>query len=151
MDKPNFESEFKFLGYQVSTISLTTNFLFENADPIDIDYNFTVGTSMDVEERKVKVTLGTALFPDANKNNYPFSLEIMLTGIFQSEKILPIEELERFGEINGTATLFPFLRSIIAGVCVNANFPAIMLPLINVYNFIEEQKNKSIKDLNTPI
>lgn len=146
MDKPNIESEFKFLGYQVNNIRLTTNSLFHNADSITIDFDFTIGTSVNVEERKVQVTLGTVVFPDADQKNYPFSLEIMLTGVFQSEETLPIEDLERFGEINGTATLFPFLRSIIAGVCVNANFPAIMLPLINVYNFIEEQKNKSIQD-----
>jgi len=144
MDKPNIESDFKFLGYQVNNISLTTNPLFQNSNPIDLNFNFTVSAGTDAEERKVQVTLGTTLFPDANQNNYPFSLEVMITGVFQSEKNLSIEELERFGEINGTATLFPFLRSIIAGVCVNANFPAIMLPLINVYNFIEEQKKSKL-------
>lgn len=147
MDKPNVESKFKFLGYQVNNISLITNPTFQNVNPIDIDFNITVGTSMNVEERKVQVTLGTVVFPDANKKNYPFSLEITLTGLFQSEENLAIEALEHFGEINGTAALFPFLRSTIAGVCVNANFPAIMFPLINVFNFIEEQKkNKLIQD-----
>ena len=145
MDKqPNIESQFKFLGYQVNNINLNTNALFQNADPIGIKFNFTVGTSTDVEGRKVQVNLGTTLFPNADQNNYPFSLEIMITGVFQSEKELTIEKLEKFGEINGTATLFPFLRSIVAGVCVNANFPAIMLPLINVYNFIEEQKKNKV-------
>lgn len=144
MDKPKIESEFKFLGYQVNNICLNTNTQFQNTDPIEVKFNFTVGTSTDVENRKVQVNLGTTLFPEANQNNYPFSLEVTLTGVFQSEKSLSEEDLGRFGEINGTATLFPFLRSIVAGVCVNANFPAIMLPLINVYNFIEEQKKNNL-------
>lgn len=148
MDKPNIESDFKFIGYQVNNINLTTNEQFQNSDdPINVNFRFTVSTGVKIEEQKVKVSLGAIVFPDANENNYPFSLEVIITGTFQSEKELMFEELEKFGEINGTAALFPFLRSTVANVCMNANYPPVMIPLINVYNFIKNQKeNQSVQE-----
>ncbi len=141
MDKPNsIESVFKFEGYQVNKIEFHSNDLFQNSEPVGVESNFSIGIDVEEEKNEVRVTLGIELFPNADENNYPFNMNIALTGIFSGENEQSYEELQKLGEINGTAILFPFLRNIVSSVCVNANFPPIMLPVINVYNLIKQQK-----------
>lgn len=44
-------------------------------------------------------------------------------------------------EINGTAILFPYLRSFITTLTSNAGIPPLVLPTLNIQKIIEE-KNK---------
>jgi preprotein translocase subunit SecB len=60
------------------------------------------------------VKIQTSVFENAKENNYPFSLQIGITGFFSTQDKISEENFKKFLEINGTTALFPFLRSVIA-------------------------------------
>jgi len=143
MDKlKKIKSKVAFLGYRVEEISFQANdqFVSENKE-ISINFDITAHINIIVEERMVVVTLEATVFKDPIENSYPFSMAIKISGGFQSEDDISPEKLGELAEINGTATLFPFLRSIVAGVCAQANVSPVVLPLINIYSLMQEQKN----------
>lgn len=145
MDKlKKIKSKVAFLGYRVDEITFKANDQFESENK-EISINFDISAHVNIipEDRTVVVTLEATVFKDLIENSYPFSMRIKLSGGFQSEDDILPEQLSELGEINGTATLFPFLRSIIAGVCAQANVTPVVLPLINIHSLIQEQKKIS--------
>lgn len=153
MDKlERIKSNVTFLGYRVDEITYLSNPQFQtNEDNITVDFNVSVGVNVISDERTVIVSLEAKLFRDYINNNYPFSLSIKISGGFLAEEQLKEDELKQLGEINGTATLFPFLRSIVAGICSQANVNPVMLPLVNIYSLIKEQKTQQQKDTQKDI
>ncbi len=129
-----------FLGYNVQNINFQLNPGFVPSGSVDIEFTVNVGVETNLNERKIVVMLEASVFNDATKKNYPFSVSVKLNGVFEVDRETTEDELRQIGEINGTAALFPFLRSTLAGICQQANQPAVMLPLVNVYNMIEQQK-----------
>lgn len=142
MDKlEKIKSNIAFLGYKVDEIKYLANPQFQNnGEEITVDFHVSVGVNVIPDEKTVIVSLEAILFRDHITNNYPFSLFIKISGGFLAEEQLSADKLKELGEINGTATLFPFLRSIVAGVCSQANVNPVMLPLVNIYSLIKEQR-----------
>jgi preprotein translocase subunit SecB len=133
---------FSFLGYHVDSMGFERNHQYVPQETIDIEFNISVGVEVNTQERMAIVSLEADVFDNAIDQNYPFSIRVKISGGFQTEAEHTEQELANLGELNGTATLFPFLRSIIANLCVQANTPPVMLPLVNVYNLIQQQRNK---------
>lgn len=100
--------------------------------------------------RKATVTLHSTVFDKAKERNYPFSLAISVEGLFSTSENVQRDELFRLGEINGTATLFPFLRSVIADITRTANVDPLILPLVNIYRLVETQKQLSEEKSGCP-
>lgn len=144
MDKlKKIKSKVAFLGYRVEEISYEVNNQFESGnEEISIDFNILANINVIAKEKMVVVTLEATVFKDPMENNYPFTMAIKISGGFQAEDDISPEKLGELGEINGTATLFPFLRSIVAGVCAQANVSPVILPLVNIHSLIQEQKDK---------
>ena len=73
-------------------------------------------------------------------NKYPFYLSFIIYGIFTNNG-LGKEQFKRAVEYNGTALLFPFIRSTVADITKIANNGAtLLLPTINVNALIEDSK-----------
>jgi preprotein translocase subunit SecB len=111
-----------------------------SVEAIPLQHSIEVVVSASEDLHRGKVTLNSRVFENAEQSNYPFSLEVSLTGYFSTTEIMTREELGRFCEINGTAALFPFLRSAIADVTKAANFQPLLLPLMNIHNLVEQSK-----------
>ena len=47
-------------------------------------------------------------------------------------------------EVNGTAILFPYLRSIITTITSSMGIQPIILPTMNIVKMIKEKKNKNV-------
>lgn len=73
------------------------------------------------------------------KNNYPFNINISLTGVFELDN-QDIENRKNFAEINAIAILFPYLRAIVSTYTSNANVPPLILLPVNVVNMIQENQ-----------
>lgn len=138
----NIESIFTFDNYEVESIKFTRNCDFKFVEPLEIDFSLKVNTGIIKDNTKGKVTLILEIFKEPIKNNYPFSLDLIVTGYFSTKEELEEDRLQEFLEINGTAALFPFLRSIVCDITKNANIEPLIIPLINIYSLIEEERSK---------
>lgn len=89
------------------------------------------------ENNTFLVTLNIAIFDNAKENNYPFTMNVSITGVFQTN-IEDTNSIKNFAEINSIAILFPYLRSIVSTYTANANIQPLILPPINVVNMLKE-------------
>jgi|LGOV01.1.fsa_nt_gb preprotein translocase subunit SecB len=86
------------------------------------------------------VTLKTTIFENAEENNCPFTMMVVISGIFEftNKESIRNELLEQ----NAIAILFPYVRAIVSTYIANANIPPLILPTVNVVKMMEDDKNK---------
>lgn len=131
-------SGLRFIDYIVNDIDYRTNQYFEEQN-VSVKFNLSRNVEyMDDEDNTMLVSLIVSVFEDAEENNYPFSLKINMTGIFELDDIHESER-ESFAEVNAVAILFPYIRSLISTITANVNVPPLILPPINVVNLIKEE------------
>ncbi len=135
----NIESVLRFIDYFINKIEFYNNEDFEEM-PVSIDLSITRKIEyINDEDNTFLVTLDTRIFENASKNNYPFSMNISITGIFEIDDN-NAKDKENFAEVNSIAILFPYLRSIVSTYTANANVHPLILPPINVVRMIQGDK-----------
>lgn len=131
------KSSLRFLDYVVENIDFRINkYFFE--EPIEV--NFTLKKKIeykDDENNTMYVTIEAMIFDNAHENNYPFSMNVALTGTFELASS-DIDRKESFAEVNAVAILFPYLRSLVSTFTANANIQPLILPPINVMRLMED-------------
>ena len=86
----------------------------------------------------MKITLIVDIFKDALKNNYPFEMEVSVTGFFEIS-----DNTGKFNfEPNAIAILYPYVRAIVSNYTINANIGAVVLPAINVNEMLKQEEDK---------
>lgn len=137
----NNEIILKFLEYQIDNIKYETNKSYtkekiSNKSP-KISYNIV----KDETGSKFNIIIGAKY---DKENNLPFNLEIKIRGFFETLNEFSDNEKLEIVVSNGTAILFPYLRSIITDITSKSNFLPIIIPTINFSKMIHEdfQKNK---------
>lgn len=138
MDK-RYNSVLQLNDYKIEFIEYAYNSSFVYENPINVSVKSKVDVGTNVEEQKSKVSIDFSVFPDEEKTN-PFKLRILMTGYFSSSGSLSKQELSHLSRINGTAVLFPFLRSAIVNITSQANIQPLLLPLIDVNKFLEVEE-----------
>jgi preprotein translocase subunit SecB len=145
MDKPltlnnSHESNLIFIGYQIDKIDYKINPNFQFKEPLQVTFSLTsqIKTQDNEQKKGAVVTLTCSVFENADQNNYPFSLMMSLSGAFAFNGNIEEEGFLKFCKTSGTAILFPFLRSAVANITAAANIQPLMLPVINVHNFLGE-------------
>jgi preprotein translocase subunit SecB len=142
MDK-YVKSVFTFENYIVNKLDFKLNSNFSYSKPVDIDFSVDINVTLADSPLTGRVTLDANVFNDALKENYPFELFVSMTGSFSvTDDSMTKEQFLKFCGLNGTAALFPFLRTIIADVTKAANIEPLILPLINVQNLIDNQNEE---------
>jgi len=147
MEKP-LMSKFSFDDYKIDLIKYKYNSHFEFKEPLEVKSSIKVDINSNEGNSSGSVTIYTKIFENAEKQNYPFSLEVSITGFFSTQEKLSNNELYKLLEVNGSAVLFPFLRSAIADITKTANVDTLIMPLININALIE--KHKGEKPNNKP-
>jgi preprotein translocase subunit SecB len=136
-------SSFQFIGYQIDTVRLTLNENFQPREQIKLQFDVNADVTVLDPDRKVsKVVLSCVVFPNYRKKNEPFRLVIVTSGIFQFKGDVSVDQLVRFSEVNATAVLFPYLRAAITHITTACNQPPVILPLINVSEYIKQKKRQ---------
>jgi preprotein translocase subunit SecB len=120
------ESDFKFLGYRVSSITfeIKDGFSYQSkiSPKISVQQNF------DPERKKfVEVILKIKITNE--EDSLIFNME--LKGGFQANENITEDLFKKVSEQNAPAILFPFARAIITNYTALANIPPIILPSIN--------------------
>ena len=133
--KNNLKSILKFNEYFVDKIEFTRNENCQSND-FELDLDIKKNVSYDKDTKIGNVQLDVSIFSEPYENNYPFSLKILITGIFTID-CDDAELLENLLNKNTVSILFPYIRALITTYTANANVDPLILPPINVNNLIE--------------
>jgi len=129
-----------FKRYLVNSIDFKYNPEYTGAKAnMDIDF----GHSIAVRNNEAQVSVKCVLFRKAKKEEKPFHLEVQMTGIFQFQTELEGEELKNILKQQAINILFPYLRTLISNITVNAGLPPVILPLINVNQLIQNRVERA--------
>ncbi len=121
--------QIKLVGYTVDKMSFILNksFKIEPNHKVQVKPNF----NREITKRNNdSFILSLAISLDDYNEDIPFYLDIQISGIFNVEK-WEQEPALSLSKINGTAILFPYLRSLVTTLTANANVPPYILPITN--------------------
>ncbi len=131
-----YESILKFKKYVVDEIKFKRNHNYQNKENKPIKVDFEVRESKKINENELIINLYTKVFGNAEIKNYPFEIEVTITGFFDiSENKGNIDF-----EPNAIAILYPYIRAIISTYTSSANVAPVILPAINVNAMLKQQK-----------
>lgn len=131
----NVQSSLKFIDYVVDEMIYTTNDNFEER-PVQLDIKMGKNISFSKDNNELLVTLECKIFENAEENNYPFSLMVKMTGIFEINEVSE-GDMNNIIHINAVSILFPYLRAAISTLTANFNVQPLILPPINVIKLFE--------------
>ena len=136
----NYDKKVIFEGYKVKTISfdLNPNFVEEKSDYKNKTENIlTVYTTFSGDY--MDMAIHSVIYRDARINNFPFSLEVELSGLFQkNDKNLDIKEFEQIG----ADILYSFVVDIIYESTKLYWGKAIELPMIDAKDLMNDDNLK---------
>ena len=128
-----------FIEYKVKKVFFEINEKFED-ESVSIEFIPSSNVLVDRLANIMTVDLEVKVFPDPYKKNYPFSMDIVIEGVF---RVLDEEEDDILKyKTNAIAILFPYIRSIITTYTAAANVAPLILPTINVNKMLENVDSK---------
>lgn len=93
-----------------------------------------------IDDKTARVSLLIQVFDDSEKNNKPFEMKLAISGIFKISEINKINK--KILEQNTLAILFPYARALISTYTANSGVPALILPPINIIEYLENEEQK---------
>lgn len=121
-------SKLKFNGYVVEKIRYECKKNENQSNEISPKIK---STTNDINDREFETKLE---FYIDDESSVPFEVDVIIVGKFEADEDVSTEDYQSFKKQNSVAILFPFLRSIVANLTMNANVQALMLPIINLTN-----------------
>ncbi len=131
-NKPVIELE----GYRITSVDFTGYDTLEELEELHLSSGkISASVTIDSEIENARLQLGTVVVDEDNLR----TIEVELTGYFIiNEKT----EAKKHLSVNGTAILFPYLRSIVSILSSLDNSNAIVLPTINTHSFVEVENQE---------
>lgn len=126
-----YKSMLIFEKYIVNRVEFTRNENHESDQKTKIQFSITKNVKK--TENKMEVELETKIFENAQDNNYPFEMNVKITGFFTVRN-----ETKFDFEPNAVAILYPYIRAIVSTYTANANVNALILPPINVNSLFKD-------------
>lgn len=136
----DFKSALTFKNYVANEVIFKSNFNFSGRE--DVEIKFDINSSNSVEGNNFILTLGVIVFPEAEINDYPFTMKVEVSGLFKVDSNISDDTKRDFIERNAIAILFPYVRAMLSLYSSNSNVGTIVLPPINVVKYLENKKNK---------
>ena len=130
-------SVLRFDKYIVKSISFQANEkCYCMDDQVELDFDFDIRSY--IEENKLIIELSSIIFPNAVTQNYPFEMEVVLKGFFSIDSADSNVDISFF-KTNAVAILFPYLRAIVSSYTANANIAPVILPAMNINEYIRKK------------
>ncbi|OHD10251.1 MAG: hypothetical protein A2086_00625 [Spirochaetes bacterium GWD1_27_9] len=132
------KSILKFENYFINEITFSKNEEFNIKNPIELDLDFSYNFTEKENKTFVKLTL--KIF-DENyiQNQKPFFMKVSITGIFQIENYdTTNKDHKNLISKNTLTILFPYLRSTITHISLEAQINPIIIPPINIQSYFEK-------------
>ena len=123
-------SELKFINYGVPKFKAEINpkFDFKAKQNITLNPKFTRDI-MKIDDKQFQTQLTIVI--DSSEQDVPFTIEASIRGLFMLEDWQNPDNKDLV-EVTSTATLFPYLRSLVSNLSTMLNMPPYILPLINI-------------------
>jgi len=112
-----------------------------NDEQFNMDINISQNLHNDNENRIATLKLGCQIGNNNLDDNFPFFLKVELVGIFSYDTDLSEDQCTRMLNVNGTAILFPYLRSLISMITTLCSIPPVIIPTINIGKLISQNEN----------
>lgn len=122
-----------FLGYDVLKIDFKKNENY-NGESVELDTDLSVNIRTNKDNSKMAVEMTIKIFDD-EKMEYPFRLEVIVVGQFESDG--DVKNNVREFQANAVAILFPYVRALVTNCTANANVVPLILPTINNNNLVK--------------
>jgi preprotein translocase subunit SecB len=126
---PAEKAAFKFSKYKIAKFSYEES---ENADPI-LNLNFEVAGKYIQKTGTFELKLELKATEPAKDNKSVIDSTLIL--YFKFEDSLPLKDLPVYFYRNAIAIGFPYLRSFISTLTLQANTKSILLPIMNLSKF----------------
>ena len=129
--------QIKLIGYSVDKMSFILNksFKMEPNHRIQVKPHF----NRDITKRdQHSFILTLSISFDDYKEDIPFYLDVQISGVFNVEN-WENEPALTVSKLNGTAILFPYLRSLVTTITANANVPPYILPITNPAKLFQDK------------
>lgn len=125
----NQEPVINLNGYSIHKISYKKHDSFEDLENLTLeDGSVSVGISLNEDESKSEVKIKTEILDKENNR----SIIVEIAGYFD---INIKEEPEKYLAVNGSAMLYPYLRSVVSIISSLDSENQILLPTINTSSF----------------
>ena len=131
----DMESVLIFEKYVVNKVEFIRNENYDLNQKTKI--KFDLDKEVKRKDNKMEVILKSKIFENAQENNYPFEMNIVITGFFSLEGKTEINF-----EPNAIAILYPYIRAIVSTYTAAANVNPLILPPINVNKYLENKNKK---------
>ena len=130
----------QFEGYRFDAIHFEgVQGLDQNAQ-YELSPKFSKTVSAQNDNIEVQLSLNIESTPD---NPAPFSLHLVMTGKFVLSMAQEDNKLrEQLINDNTIAIMFPFLRAAVSTLTTTANFPPLILPVINLSTLFAKVEDK---------
>ncbi len=129
----------QFLGTKVTNLSLAIN----EDNEVKLEDNFKLSYSNGYSEEDAKAFI-VKFFVNLSSEEENFEINLEYVGLFSSEEDISDKFKEsHFPSVNAPAIAYPFLRSFVNTVTVNANLNPVILPTINFLELARSQEAKS--------
>lgn len=130
-------SSLRFIDYIVDEV----NFKNKYNDNENFELDFDIDSNVDFKDKN-NFILKLELYIFKKEEDVPFTMNVKVIGIFEVDDVE--EKLrEELAEKNAVAILFPYVRALVSNYTAIANVSPLILPPINVVQYIEEKKKKS--------
>ena len=137
-----FNSALRFKNYIVENVEFNTNFECSGKQQ---EIMFDLDSDYIIEENNFILHLEIIIFPEAEKNDYPFTMRVKIAGLFEVDSKVDEDTQKDLIEKNSIAILFPYLRALVSVYSSNANIGNLILPPINVVKYLEKKRKEKNK------
>ncbi|WP_167955592.1 protein-export chaperone SecB [Anaerosporobacter faecicola] len=128
-----------FNSYEVRKIEFKTNDKFDDSE-VTMDVEMGADVHVHENNREMIVDLELLIFKESEKNNYPFEMNVIIRGYFKMD-CESEDSIEKY-DANAVAILFPYARALVSTYTANANVAPLILPTVNVNEFIKRSKEQ---------
>ncbi len=80
---------------------------------------------------------------DKPELKYPINLHVSIKGIFEFDNTDNLQEITTFLKYQGVNLLYPYLRSMVTNLTINAMMAPIILPIVDAFQMFKEDTNVS--------
>ncbi|MFK5969718.1 MAG: protein-export chaperone SecB [Candidatus Marithrix sp.] len=125
----------KFLGTKVSKLSLLVDEDNESKLEDDFQLSFNNGYSENDDNSFI-----VRFFVNFSSKEEKFKLDLEYIGFFSADESISEEfKSSHFPTINAPAIAYPFMRSFINTITINANLNPVILPTINFQELVQQK------------
>ena len=130
-----------FENYVVEKVLFERNDSFSKEKEVKGEFDIKPDIQLSEDKKSMQVRVEINIFEDMRKNNFPFHMEVIVSGFFNVSSDDNTIKTDKFYP-NAIAILYPYIRSIITTYTAMANVNPMILPTINVNKFIESNKKE---------